>query len=187
MLGQVIAVIATAFLTGALARFAVPGPDPMPAWLTILIGIVGTLVGWALVYAVAGGNSAWIGIAGFLISIGLVILYRRFVQKRALWGPEAYRFPQRGFGVEEYRERLQRAGIDPETIGTQMAAVLQQQRDRQEAPPGGGSPAPAPAGDHPTENPAHYLQLLEELHDHGVLNDEEYSASRLRLLESLRA
>jgi uncharacterized membrane protein YeaQ/YmgE (transglycosylase-associated protein family) len=187
MLGQVVAVIATAFFTGALARFAVPGPDPMPAWLTILIGIVGTLVGWALVYAVAGGNSAWIGIAGFLISIGLVILYRRFVQKRALWGPEAYRFPQRGFGVEEYRERLQRAGIDPETIGTQMAAALQQQRERQEAPPGGGSPAAGPVGDHPTENPAHYLQLLEELHDHGVLTDEEYSASRLRLLESLRA
>jgi hypothetical protein len=44
-----------------------------------------------------------------------------------------------------------------------------------------------PPGDAPTENPAHYLQLLEELHDNGVLSDEEYAASRMRLLESLRA
>ncbi len=28
--GQIIAVVVTAFFTGALARFAVPGPDPMP-------------------------------------------------------------------------------------------------------------------------------------------------------------
>ena len=41
------------------------------------------------------------------------------------------------------------------------------------------------AGD-PTDNPAHYLGLLEELHDSGVLQDGEYTAARLRLLESLR-
>jgi hypothetical protein len=39
----------------------------------------------------------------------------------------------------------------------------------------------------PTENPAHYLGLLEELHDTGVLDDDEYTAARSRLLESLRA
>jgi hypothetical protein len=42
-------------------------------------------------------------------------------------------------------------------------------------------------GGDPTENPAHYLGLLEELHDSGVLEDEEYNAARTRLLESLRA
>jgi len=41
--------------------------------------------------------------------------------------------------------------------------------------------------DDPTENPAHYLGLLEELHDSGVLSDEEYDAARTRLLERLRA
>jgi hypothetical protein len=41
--------------------------------------------------------------------------------------------------------------------------------------------------DDPTENPAHFLQLLEELHDTGVLTDDEYSAARTRLLERLRA
>jgi uncharacterized membrane protein YeaQ/YmgE (transglycosylase-associated protein family) len=185
MLGSIISVIVTAFFTGALARFAVPGPDPMPAWLTILIGLIGTLIGAGIVFAVVGKDPAWVGIAGFIVSIALVIGYRRFVQKRALWGPEAYRFPKRGVGVEEYRERLQRAGIDPEAIGSQMAMALQQQQAAR-----GGAPAAAPAaregGDDPTENPAHFLQLLEELHDSGVLSEDEYTASRTRLLESLR-
>ena len=187
MLGQILAVIFTAFFTGALARFAVPGPDPMPAWLTILIGLVGTMIGWGIVVAIAGNDPAWTGIAGFLVSIALVVGYRRFVQKRALWGPDAYRFPERGVGVEEYRQRLQRAGIDPEAIGSQMAMALQQQQERAggTAPP--RTPDGRPPGDAPTENPAHYLQLLEELHDSGVLSDEEYTASRTRLLESLRA
>jgi len=185
MLGSIISVIVTAFFTGALARFAVPGPDPMPAWLTILIGLIGTLIGAGIVLAVVGKDPAWVGIAGFAVSIALVIGYRRFVQKRALWGPEAYRFPERGVGVEEYRERLQRAGIDPEAIGSQMAMALQQQQAAR-----GGAPAAAPvsreAGEIPTENPAHFLELLEELHDSGVLSDDEYTASRTRLLESLR-
>jgi uncharacterized membrane protein YeaQ/YmgE (transglycosylase-associated protein family) len=186
MLGSIISVIVTAFFTGALARFAVPGPDPMPAWLTILIGLVGTLIGAGIVLAAVGNDPAWVGIAGFIVSIALVLGYRRFVQKRALWGPEAYRFPKRGIGVEEYRERLQRAGIDPEAIGSQMAMALQQHQ----AGRGGAATAPAAkesTGDDPTENPAHFLQLLEELHDAGVLSDDEYTASRTRLLESLRS
>src|SRR3954463_14741035 len=100
LMGSVITVIVTAFVTGALARFAVPGPDPMPAWLTILIGLVGTLIGAGIVFAAVGQDAAWGGIAGFLCSIALVVAYRRFVQKRALWGPDAYRFPKRGVGVE---------------------------------------------------------------------------------------
>ena len=184
MAGSVISVIVTAFFTGALARFAVPGPDPMPAWLTILIGLVGTLIGAGIVFAAVGEDPAWVGIAGFLCSIALVMAYRRFVQKRALWGPDAYRFPQRGSGVEEYRERLQRAGIDPEAIGSQMAAAMQQRRQ----PADSVHPSPPLRDrDDPVENPAHYLTLLDELHDSGVLSEEEYTAARTRLLERLRA
>jgi uncharacterized membrane protein YeaQ/YmgE (transglycosylase-associated protein family) len=179
MLGSVIAALLSAFVTGALARFAVPGPDPMPAWLTIAIGLVGTAIGGGIVYAIAGPDEAWVGIAGFLTSIALVVAYRRFVQKRALWGPDAYRFPQRGVGVEQYRERLQRAGIDPNAIGppTPLGTA---------ASPGAPARPAAEAGDDPTENPAHYLGLLEELHDNGVLDDDEYGAARTRLLERLR-
>ena len=121
--------------------------------------------------------------AALSVAILLVVLYRRFVQRRALWGPDGYRFPGRGFGVDSYRERLQRAVIDPDKIGTPFTVVQQGNGDE------AGPSAPRPAVDHigdPTENPAHYLGLLEELHDAGVLADGEYDAARLRLLQRLR-
>ena len=181
MLASVIALLLSAFVTGALARFAVPGPDPMPAWLTVAIGLGGSLIGWGIVVAAVGPDASWVGIASFLCAVALVILYRVLVQRRPLWGPEAYRFPERGFGVEQYRERLSRAGIDPDRIGTPFQPAQPQQSASAPAPH-----APAGAAD-PTENPAHYLGLLEELHDAGVLEDEEFAAARMRLLERLRA
>ena len=70
-----------------------------------------------------------------------------------------------------------------EAIGTEPFGALQQMRTAQ-AP---GAPMRTDAAGPPTENPAHYLGLLEELHDSGVLDEAEYSAARTRLLESLRA
>jgi len=185
MVGAVIGAIVIAFITGALARFALPGPDPMPPWLTIAIGIGGSAIGYGLVLAIGGRSSAtsWSGLASFIAAVGLVMIYRRFVQKRPLWGKDAYRFPERGFGVEQYRERLKRAGIDPDQVGIQGFGALQPRQPMQ--PP--FAAAHVPSGDHPTDNPAHYLGLLEELHDSGVLGDDEYTAARTRLLESLRA
>ena len=185
LLGNVIASLFLAFITGALARFALPGPDPMPAWLTIAIGLVGWGAGLGIVLAIDGRRGAsWSGLASFGVAVALVVIYRRFVQKRPLWGKEAYRFPERGFGVEQYRERLKRAGIDPDAIGTQQQFGILQPRPPMQTPL---PSAQARSGDAPTDNPAHYLGLLEELHDTGVLDDEEYTAARTRLLESLRA
>jgi uncharacterized membrane protein YeaQ/YmgE (transglycosylase-associated protein family) len=182
MLASVIAALFLAFITGALARFALPGPDPMPAWLTIAIGLAGSAIGFGLVVGIGGRRAAsWSGLASFFAAVGLVIIYRRFVQKRPLWGRDAYRFPERGFGVEAYRDRLKRAGIDPDKIGAQPFGVFQPVTPMQPGTARGEHPG------EPTENPAHYLSLLEELHDNGVLDDEEYSAARGRLLESLRA
>jgi uncharacterized membrane protein YeaQ/YmgE (transglycosylase-associated protein family) len=185
MVGAIISTLFIAFITGALARFALPGPDPMPPWLTIAIGLVGFSVGVSIVLAIGGRHAlSWAGLAAFGVAVGLVVIYRRFVQKRPLWGKDAYRFPERGFGVEQYRERLKRAGIDPDQIGTQQQfGVLQQRPPMQPRP----DAAHARSGDDPTDNPAHFLGLLEELHDTGVLEDDEYTAARTRLLESLRA
>jgi uncharacterized membrane protein YeaQ/YmgE (transglycosylase-associated protein family) len=185
MLGNVIASLFLAFITGALARFALPGPDPMPPWLTIAIGLVGTVIGTTVVLAIGGRQAAsWAALASFFVAVVLVVVYRRFVQKRPIWGREAYRFPERGFGVEQYRERLKKAGIDPDQIGTQQQfGALQSRPPLQKQPVA----TPARSGDDPTENPAHYLGLLEELHDTGVLDDDEYTAARTRLLERLRS
>jgi uncharacterized membrane protein YeaQ/YmgE (transglycosylase-associated protein family) len=178
MLGSVIAVLISAFVTGALARFAVPGPDPMPAWLTVAIGLAGSLIGWGIVAAAIGPDAAWTGIVGFIAAVVLVVGYRRLVQGRAVWGPDAYRFPERGFGVDSYRERLTRAGIDPDRIGPPFPT-----RPTQPAP---SSAATVATGVDPTENPSHYLTLLADLHDAGVLTDEEYDTARTRLVEQLR-
>jgi uncharacterized membrane protein YeaQ/YmgE (transglycosylase-associated protein family) len=185
MVGQAIAAIIGAFLIGAVARFALPGPDPMPAWLTIAIGLVGSAIGYGIVLGIAGKKSAsWGSLASVGAAVGLVIIYRRFVQKRPVWGRGVYRFPERGFGVEQYRERLKQAGIDPDKIGTG------EQTFGTFPPRAPVAPLGTDAADHPgepTENPAHYLRRLDELHDNGVLDDDEYTASRTRLLESLRA
>ena len=185
LLGNLLGALFFAFVTGALARFALPGPDPMPAWLTFAIGLVGWAAGTGIVLAIGGRREAsWAGLASFLVAVGLVVIYRRFVQKRPLWGKDAYRFPERGFGVEQYRERLKRAGIDPDQIGTQQQFGVLQPRPPLQT---NSTAAHVPSGDDPTENPAHYLGLLEELHDTGVLDDDEYTGARTRLLESLRA
>jgi uncharacterized membrane protein YeaQ/YmgE (transglycosylase-associated protein family) len=184
MFASVVALLLSAFVTGALARFAVPGPDPMPAWLTVLIGLVGSLIGWGIVVATVGPDAAWVGIAGFLCAIVLVAAYRRLVQKRPLFGPDAYRFPERGLGVQQYRQRLQRAGIDPDKIGSPFGLPPNPEASGAAA---AAAAERAAAGDDPTENPAHFLGLLEELHDAGVLTDDEYGAARLRLLERLRS
>jgi uncharacterized membrane protein YeaQ/YmgE (transglycosylase-associated protein family) len=177
--GTVVGVLISAFVTGALARLAVPGPDPMPIWLTILVGLGGSLGGGGIAYAAGSRNPYVISTVGFAVAIALVMLYRRFVQRRPVLGREAYRFPERGVGVDTYRERLQRAGIDPDRIGTAAPPF----GAAQQPPP----PASAAAAETPTENPAHFIRLLDELHDAGVLDDEEYGAARTRLLESLRS
>lgn len=181
MVGVIFSAIFTGLVTGMLARFALPGPDPMPIWLTTAIGLAGTLIGGAIAVAIVGRDPSWVAIGGFLAAIVLVGLYRKFVQKRALWGPDAYKFPERGVGVPEYRERLERAGIDPDTLSNPFAAAQQQQQQQ-----AAQQHARADLED-PTENPAHFLGLLEELHDSGVLADDEYEGARTRLLERLRA
>jgi uncharacterized membrane protein YeaQ/YmgE (transglycosylase-associated protein family) len=174
-LGTVVEVLIVGFFTGALARLAVPGPDPMPVWLTILIGLVGAFGGGSIAYAAGARSDFVINTVGFGVAIALVVLYRRFVQRRPVVGRGAFRFPERGIGVEAYRERLHRAGIDPDRIGVTMQT------------PSSGSGAPTDAsGEEPTENPAHFIRLLDELHDAGVLDDEEYGAARSRLLDRLR-
>jgi uncharacterized membrane protein YeaQ/YmgE (transglycosylase-associated protein family) len=69
-------------VVGALARLALPGPDPMSIPMTIGLGIAGTFVG-GLIFRVLFGTS--LGFLGALVgAILLLYLYRRFVLKRPL-------------------------------------------------------------------------------------------------------
>ena len=80
-----ISLILGGLIIGALARLALPGPDPLSIPGTILLGIGGSLVG-GLIFGLLFGNG--LGFLGALIgAILLLWAYRHFVQKRPLTGP----------------------------------------------------------------------------------------------------
>ena len=91
-LREVLVILISAFVVGALGRLAVPGPDPMPIWLTILLGLVGSIVGGSIAVALGWGGGAVFVVSVFIATL-LVIAYRRFVQKRGITGPDARRMP----------------------------------------------------------------------------------------------
>jgi uncharacterized membrane protein YeaQ/YmgE (transglycosylase-associated protein family) len=97
MLGAILSLLISGLVIGLLARFAVPGKDPLKIWQTILLGIAGSLVGGALaaLFGLIDGDdtiTAGEATASFLFSLGgavvLLILYRQFVQKRPITGPD---------------------------------------------------------------------------------------------------
>jgi uncharacterized membrane protein YeaQ/YmgE (transglycosylase-associated protein family) len=154
-LGFVLAIIISGFLTGALARLAIPGPDPMPIWLTIAIGLTGSIVGALLGKAFSNDNGYVISFTSFGVAIALVAAYRRFVQQRPIFGPGAYAFPERGLGIEQQRERLKSIGIDVENLRPDPKRIEQ----------------------------ARLEAMLQELHRAGVLTDEELEEKRRALAQ----
>ena len=96
MLGAIVSLLVSGLIIGLLARFAVPGKDPLKLWQTILLGIAGSLLGGVLaglLGAIDADDEVTAGEAttSFLFALGgaivLLILFRRFVQKRPLTGP----------------------------------------------------------------------------------------------------
>jgi uncharacterized membrane protein YeaQ/YmgE (transglycosylase-associated protein family) len=163
----VVAIMLSAFFTGALARLAVPGPDPMPAWLTIAIGLVGSVVGAVVGAALSGGNGFVISFASLGTAILLVIAYRRFVQERPISGPDALRPPRRGIGIEHYRERLRKAGLDPDKTLVEQIATRQ---------------GTAAETEQPADETQELLAKLLDLHRADLLTDEELDEKRSKLL-----
>jgi uncharacterized membrane protein YeaQ/YmgE (transglycosylase-associated protein family) len=82
LLVLLIALVVGGLIVGALARLALPGPDPMSIPMTIVLGIGGSLVGGliARVFLGTGGGL----IFAVLGAILLLYIYRRFVQHRPL-------------------------------------------------------------------------------------------------------
>ena len=153
MLGSIILIMVFGFITGSLARLAVPGPDPMPVWLTVAIGLAGSAGGGAVALAIWGRGTQVVGLFSFLGAILLVVAYRRFVQKRPLTGPEAMKFPDRGIGIDRFQDRRRK-----------MEDLLRQAR---------GAPD--------TSDTDANLRKLSELHDAGLLTDDEFEAKKAQL------
>jgi uncharacterized membrane protein YeaQ/YmgE (transglycosylase-associated protein family) len=82
ILAVLVALVVGGLIVGALARLALPGPDPMSIPMTILLGIAGSLLGGlvARVFLGTGGGFVFAVLGAIL----LLYLYRRFVQKRPL-------------------------------------------------------------------------------------------------------
>jgi uncharacterized membrane protein YeaQ/YmgE (transglycosylase-associated protein family) len=153
VLGSVIVILIFGFITGSLARLAVPGPDPMPVWLTLAIGLAGSAGGGAVALAIWGRGTQAVGLFSFLGAIVLVVAYRRFVQKRPLTGPEAMKFPDRGIGIDRFQDRRR-----------QMEDLLRQAQGARDL----------------SDTDAN-LRKLSDLHDAGVLTDEEFEAKKAQL------
>jgi uncharacterized membrane protein YeaQ/YmgE (transglycosylase-associated protein family) len=156
MLGAIILVMFFGFITGGLARLAVPGPDPMPVWLTVAIGLVGSAAGGAIAIAIWGRGTQAIGLLSFLGAVLLVVAYRRFVQKRPLTGPDALKFPERGIGIDKFQERR-----------SKMEDLVRQ--------------AQGPGATHAESAADSNLRKLSDLHDAGILTDEEFEAKKAQL------
>jgi uncharacterized membrane protein YeaQ/YmgE (transglycosylase-associated protein family) len=91
VLGLLLFLALWGLIVGALARLALPGPDPMGILATIGLGLAGSFTGGLIT------GLLWARSAGFVFSIlgstGLLYLHRRFVQHRPLTGPGARQLP----------------------------------------------------------------------------------------------
>lgn len=85
-LGTIIAFLIIGLVAGAIARFLVPGPDPMGWAGTIVLGIVGSFVGGTLANLLFGGTVAispagWVGsIVGAII---VLLVWRQMGGRRS--------------------------------------------------------------------------------------------------------
>jgi uncharacterized membrane protein YeaQ/YmgE (transglycosylase-associated protein family) len=87
LLVLVLLIAVSGLVVGALARLAVPGPDPMSIWKTIALGIAGSLVGGIVTRLLGLGlGSVFFSVIGAVL---VLIAYRKLVQRRPLTGPGA--------------------------------------------------------------------------------------------------
>ena len=126
-----------------------------PAGQAIIAEIEAAIGGGSIAIAIWGRSTQIVGLFAFLGAILLVVAYRRFVQKRPITGPEAHKFPDRGFGIERAQERRR-----------QLEELARQAHEAQQA-----------KGDVDSN-----LQKLADLHEAGILTDAEFEEKKDQLL-----
>ena len=65
-------------VVGALARLALPGPDPMGIGMTILIGLAGSFLGGLVMLAITGGRNA----GGIVVAVAAATLIVYLIRRR---------------------------------------------------------------------------------------------------------
>jgi uncharacterized membrane protein YeaQ/YmgE (transglycosylase-associated protein family) len=79
-----IVLVVGGYIVGGLARWALPGPDPMPWYATAGLGIGGSIVGGVIFNILFRTSLGFLG--AFIGAVLLLYLYRRLAQGRALSG-----------------------------------------------------------------------------------------------------
>jgi uncharacterized membrane protein YeaQ/YmgE (transglycosylase-associated protein family) len=88
MLTALIFWIIVGLIAGALAKWVMPGDDPGGIIVTIIIGILGAVVGGYLLrflgFGGGGGTGDWIAsiVAGFIGAVILLVIYRLVAGRR---------------------------------------------------------------------------------------------------------
>jgi uncharacterized membrane protein YeaQ/YmgE (transglycosylase-associated protein family) len=90
MIGELIAAIVIGIIAGYIGRALLPGPDPMGFVGTVIVGIVGALVGWVIfTYLLGIGDEDKFdlgGIIGAVLGTMLVLVVLRAVRGRSRAG-----------------------------------------------------------------------------------------------------
>ena len=86
MIGELIAAIVIGIIAGYIGRALLPGPDPMGFVATVVVGIVGALIGWLIfTYLLGIGDEDKFdlgGVIGAVLGTMLVLLVLRAVRGR---------------------------------------------------------------------------------------------------------
>jgi uncharacterized membrane protein YeaQ/YmgE (transglycosylase-associated protein family) len=76
----ILGLILTGLVLGALARLLVPGPDPMSIGATILLGIVGSIIG-GLIGNVLFDNRGGGFLLALVVTVVLLLVLRRTTRR----------------------------------------------------------------------------------------------------------
>lgn len=84
MITNLLVWIVFGLIVGALARFVVPGDDPMGVIGTILLGVAGSFLGGLVGWLLFGGGDKFApsGFLGALVgAVVVLLLYRRYARQ----------------------------------------------------------------------------------------------------------